>query len=64
MSNPDWEEVERAMKAVLELPEEERAAYLAQQTPAIRAEVESLLAARGGTPRISGETISNQAMAL
>jgi len=31
MSNPDWEEVERAMKAVLELPEEERAAYLAQQ---------------------------------
>ena len=43
--NPDWEEIERAIAAVLELPEEQRAAYLAQQPPPVRGEVESLLAA-------------------
>jgi Tol biopolymer transport system component/predicted Ser/Thr protein kinase len=41
----DWAEVERAMAAALELPETERAAYLAQQPAEIRAEVESLLEA-------------------
>ena len=44
-SNPDWEEIEHALGAFLELPEKQRAVYLAQQPPPIRAEVESLLAA-------------------
>jgi serine/threonine protein kinase/Tol biopolymer transport system component len=47
MSTPDWAEVERALAAALELPEGERAAYLRSLPPAIRAEVESLLAAHG-----------------
>jgi serine/threonine protein kinase len=48
MSEPaelDWEQVERVMGRALELPEEQRASYLEQQPPSIRAEVESLLAA-------------------
>ena len=42
---PDWKEIERVMATALELPDEQRAAYLAQQPAAVRAEVESLLAA-------------------
>ena len=45
MSSPSWEEIESAIGAVLELPEQERAAWLSQQPIAIRDEVESLLAA-------------------
>ena len=45
MSSPSWEEIERAVAAVLELPEQELAAWLSQQPLAIRDEVESLLAA-------------------
>jgi serine/threonine protein kinase len=45
MSSPSWEKIERAVAAVLELPEQERAAWLSQQPIAIRDEVESLLAA-------------------
>jgi serine/threonine protein kinase/Tol biopolymer transport system component len=45
MSKPDWAEVERAMAAALDQSEEHRAAYLLQLAPAIRSEVESLLAA-------------------
>src|SRR5688500_1717543 len=45
MSSPSWEEIERAVAAVLELPEQERAGWLSQQPVAIRDEVESLLAA-------------------
>src|SRR4051812_37461212 len=40
---PDWSEIERVMAAVLELPEEEQAAYLAQQPASLRSEVEALL---------------------
>ncbi|MEO7650360.1 MAG: serine/threonine-protein kinase, partial [Bryobacteraceae bacterium] len=43
--SPKWEEIERVMAAVLELPESQQEAYLSQQPAAIRAEVESLLAA-------------------
>jgi hypothetical protein len=42
--NPDWEEIEHAMGAFLELAEEQRGAYLSQQPAPIRA-VESLMAA-------------------
>ncbi len=45
MSSPSWEEIDRAVAAVLELPEQERAAYLADQPVAVRDEVESLLSA-------------------
>ncbi len=43
VNHPEWREIERAVGAVLELPEELRAAYLAQLPPPIRTEVESLL---------------------
>jgi serine/threonine protein kinase/Tol biopolymer transport system component len=59
-ANPHWEEVERAIGAVLELPEEQRAAYLARQPDAIRAEVESLLAAY----RRSGDFLASRTGAL
>src|SRR5580704_10323378 len=42
---PGWEQIEHAIAAVLELPEDQRAAYLAQQPFSVRSEVESLLAA-------------------
>src|SRR6185312_13889288 len=45
MDSPSWGEIERAMAAVLELPERERMAWLSQQPAAIRNEVQSLLAA-------------------
>ncbi|MBZ5618815.1 MAG: serine/threonine-protein kinase [Acidobacteriia bacterium] len=45
MTNPDWQEIEHAMGIALDLPEEEQAAWLGQQRPEVRAEVESLLAA-------------------
>lgn len=41
----EWEQIERVMGVALDLPEEQRAAYLAQQPQAIREEVESLLEA-------------------
>ncbi len=43
--NSQWAEVERAFGAVLELPEEQHAAFLATLPAAVRAEVESLLRA-------------------
>jgi serine/threonine protein kinase len=45
MSTPDWQEVERAMAGALEQPDEQRQAYLLGLPAAVRAEVESLLAA-------------------
>src|SRR5262245_57332253 len=45
MGSPSWEEIERAMAAVLELPEQQRGAWLSKQPVAIRQEVESLLSA-------------------
>jgi hypothetical protein len=45
--NPKWEDVEQAMAGCLDLPEEQRSAYLAQQSASVRREVESLLAAYG-----------------
>jgi eukaryotic-like serine/threonine-protein kinase len=55
-NGPEWEKIEHHMGAVLELPEAEQTAYLAQQPPAIRAEVESLLAAY----RRSGNFLGNE----
>ncbi len=43
--NPDWGEIERALGTALQLPEEQRPAYLAGLSGPVRAEVESLLAA-------------------
>ena len=55
--SPDWKEIERIMAAALDLPEEQRATYLAQQPAAVRAEVESLLAAyRRSGAFLGGET--------
>jgi serine/threonine protein kinase/tetratricopeptide (TPR) repeat protein len=57
MSSASWEAIERAMAAVLELPEHERPAWLSQQPIAIRNEVESLLAAyRRSGDFLGGET--------
>jgi serine/threonine protein kinase/Tol biopolymer transport system component len=41
----EWEKIERVLGSALELPQEQREAYLAQQPAEIRAEVKSLLAA-------------------
>lgn len=41
----EWEQIERVMAHALELAEPERASYIERQSPSIRAEVESLLAA-------------------
>jgi serine/threonine protein kinase/Tol biopolymer transport system component len=60
MSRPNWEEIERAVGAVLELPEEERAAYLARQPQGIREEVESLLAAYRRSGGFLGDETSKQ----
>src|SRR5271163_1387389 len=54
MSQQNWEEVERVMSAYLELPEAQRAAYLAGQPAAVRAEVESLLEAYRGAGNFLG----------
>jgi serine/threonine protein kinase len=69
MSNPNWPEVERALADALELPEEARAAYLLRLPPAVRSEVESLLAANerasgflGGSS--SGSTAESAATAV
>src|SRR5260370_278697 len=56
MSSPSCEEIERAVAAVLEQPEQERAAWLSRQPVAIRDEVESLLAAY----RRSGDFLSDE----
>ena len=50
-----WAEVERALAVVLELPEEQRAAFLAKLPAPIRAEVESLLAAHLPRGQFPGE---------
>jgi serine/threonine protein kinase len=44
-NTPEWSEVERVVADTIELPEDEQAAYLAQQPSPIRDEAESLLAA-------------------
>jgi serine/threonine protein kinase len=54
MSQPNWEEVERAIAAYLQLPEEQRAAYLARQPEPVRQEVESLLEAYRGAGNFLG----------
>ena len=57
MSEASWEEVERVIAVFLELPEEERPAYLARQPEQVRVEVESLLTAyRGAGSFLGGET--------
>jgi serine/threonine protein kinase len=53
----NWEEIERVMAVFLELPDEQRSAYLAKQPAPIRAEVESLMAAyRSAGSFLEGET--------
>ena len=42
---PEWPLIERAFAAILDLPEEQRSAYLARQPESIRSEVVALLAA-------------------
>jgi eukaryotic-like serine/threonine-protein kinase len=54
MSQLNWVDVERVMAAFLELPEEQRPAYLAQQPAPVRAEVESLLEAYRGAGNFLG----------
>jgi eukaryotic-like serine/threonine-protein kinase len=57
MSQASWDDVERVIAIFLDLPEEQRAAYLARQPAPVRAEVESLLAAyRGAGSFLGGET--------
>ena len=56
MSKPNWDEVERVMAAFLDLPEEQRSAYLARQPAPIRAEVESLLKAYRGAGSFLGNS--------
>jgi hypothetical protein len=43
--NPEWQKIEHVLGSALELPEEQREAYLARQPAQIRGEVQSLLAA-------------------
>ncbi|PWT82886.1 MAG: hypothetical protein C5B58_07475 [Acidobacteria bacterium] len=57
MNNEHWPEVERALAAALELPDQERAAYLLGLSPTIRIEVESLLAAHGRAAGFLSTTI-------
>src|SRR5580698_9480839 len=48
MTTEQWREVEQVLAAAMDLPEQERGAYLdriCENRPAIRSEVESLLAA-------------------
>ena len=59
MIQANWEEVERVLAAVLDLPEEQRAAYLARQPAPIRAEVESLLEAYRGAGSFLGSETGN-----
>src|SRR5262249_14431754 len=62
-SKPEWPEIERVMGHALQLPEEQRAAYLEHQPPEIRAEVESLLAAYRRSSDFLGNETSVQAFA-
>jgi eukaryotic-like serine/threonine-protein kinase len=56
--HPTWEQIEQVMAAVLELPEDQRSAYLSNQSAAIRAEVESLLAASRNAGDFLGSGVS------
>ena len=49
MNSPAWEEIERLYHEALELPVSERKALLVRVSPALREEVESLLAADSNT---------------
>jgi serine/threonine protein kinase len=60
MSSPSWEEIERAAATLLELPEKERVAWLSQQPPVIRDEVESLLAAYRRSGDFLGDETARQ----
>jgi serine/threonine protein kinase len=55
MNNRDWQRAEELFHTALELPAEERAAFLAEACPedtAMRAEVESLIAAFENQPEL------------
>lgn len=54
--NLNWQKIEPVLAAFLELPSDQKAAYLAQQPPSIRKEVESLLEAY----RQSGDFLGNE----
>ncbi len=55
-NNPAWSEIERALGDALELPEAERAAYLARLPAHVRPEVESLLSAHGRAGNFLGHS--------
>ena len=54
-TNPDWDEIERVIGAVLDMPEEQRAAYIAQHSVAVQNEVDSLLSAYRRSSGFLGE---------
>ena len=53
--NPQWSDIERALNALLDLPEHQQAAFLDNLPPAVRAEVESLLGAYRRSGSFLGE---------
>src|SRR4051794_18479082 len=59
-SKLDWEQIQSALGRALDLAEEQRAAYLKQQPPSIRAEVESLVAAWRRSTRVFGPETGTQ----
>jgi hypothetical protein len=61
--NPEWEKIEHVLGSALELPEEQREAYLARQPAQIRGEVKSLLAAHHRAGSFLGTGTDRQASA-
>jgi eukaryotic-like serine/threonine-protein kinase len=51
----DWQALDRAMAAVLELPEDQRSSFLVEQTPEVRSDVERLLAAYRRDGKFQGD---------
>jgi serine/threonine protein kinase len=60
MSSLSWKQIEEAFSEVLALPEEEQAAWLAQQPDALRTEVASLLASFRRSGNFLGEDTDEQ----
>jgi hypothetical protein len=59
-NKPEWEQIERVTGHALDLPEEQRAAYLERQPASIRAEVESLLSAYRRSSNFLGDETGAQ----
>jgi len=56
-SQPAWEEIERLYHEALQLPEQQRKALLAEASPELRGEVESLLEADSSDALLSGAPV-------